>query len=312
MSAEVDVRHLCKNYGNVTALRDLNLQIEAGEIFGLLGPNGAGKTTAVECVVGLRDADEGEILIGGSDIRRQSKEAKQRIGVVLQSTALPDHLTPAEALTLFGSLYRRRAPVSVLLKRFGLTVQANTRFGSLSGGQRQRLALALAFVNQPSLVVLDEPTNGLDAHARRELHDDILRIKSEGHTVLITTHDLGEAERLCDRVAILDHGRVVVVGSPRELIARASGHHTIILQTDRAVDRDSLAKLAGVSKISGDGLIAHLSTNDSIRTIQALLPLLAGAQAELVDLHLRRASLEEVFLNLIENDPEKNTGNQPT
>jgi ABC-2 type transport system ATP-binding protein len=312
MSAEVDVRHLRKSYGNVTALRDLNLQIDAGEIFGLLGANGAGKTTAVECMVGLRDADEGEILIGGSDIRRQSTKAKQRIGVVLQSTALPDQITPAEALALFGGLYHRRTPASALLKRFGLTVQANARFGSLSGGQRQRLALALAFVNQPSLVVLDEPTNGLDAPARRELHDDILQIKSEGHTVLITTHDLGEAERLCDRVAILDHGHVVAVGSPRELIERATGHHTITLQTDRAVDRNALAKLAGVSKVSSDGLTAHLSTNDSTRTLQALLPLLAGAHAELVDLHLRRASLEEVFLDLVENDPEKKTGHQRT
>ena len=311
MPLEVDVRHLRKNYGNVAALRDLNLQIEAGEIFGLLGPNGAGKTTAVECMVGLRDADEGEILIGGSDIRRQSTEAKQRIGVVLQSTALPDHITPAEALALFGSLYHRRAQASALLKRFGLTSHAHARFGSLSGGQRQRLALALAFVNHPSLVVLDEPTNGLDAHARRELHDEILQIKSEGHTVLLTTHDLGEAERLCDRVAILDHGRVVVVGSPRELIERASGHHTITLQTDHALDRHALANLAGVSKVSSDGLTAQLSTTDSTRTIQALLPLLAGAQTELVDLHLRRASLEEVFLDLIENDFPKDAGEQP-
>jgi ABC-2 type transport system ATP-binding protein len=312
MPAEVDVRHLRKNYGSVVALRDLNLQIEAGEIFGLLGANGAGKTTAVECMVGLRDADEGEILIGGSDIRRQSSQAKQRIGVVLQSTALPDHLTPAEALALFGSLYCRQADTSALLKRFGLTAQANARFASLSGGQRQRLALALAFVNQPNLVVLDEPTNGLDAHARRELHDDILRIKSEGHTVLLTTHDLGEAERLCDRVAILDHGRVVIVGSPRELIERASGHHTITLQTERAIDGKALTKLAGVSKVSGDGLTVQLSTNDSTRTIQALLPLLAAAHAGLVDLHLRRASLEEVFLDLIENDSENNPGDQPT
>jgi ABC-2 type transport system ATP-binding protein len=311
MPAEVDVRHLRKNYGNVAALRDLNLQIEAGEIFGLLGANGAGKTTAVECIVGLRDADDGEILIGGSDIRKQSIEAKQRIGVVLQSTSLPDQLTPAEALALFGGLYGRQASTPALLKRFGLSAQANARFASLSGGQRQRLALALAFVNQPSLVVLDEPTNGLDAHARRELHDDILQIKSEGHTVLLTTHDLSEAERLCDRVAILDHGRVVAVGSPRELIARASGHHTITLQTDRAIDPDGLSKLAGVSKIFGDGLTVHLSTNDGTRTIQALLPLLSATHAELVDLHLRRASLEEVFLNLVENDSEKSPGEQP-
>ncbi|MEO6992562.1 MAG: ABC transporter ATP-binding protein [Lacunisphaera sp.] len=312
MPAEVDVRHLRKNYGNVAALHDLNLQIEAGEIFGLLGANGAGKTTAVECMVGLREADAGEILIGGSNIRRQSTEAKRRIGVVLQSTSLPDHLTPAEALTLFGSLYGRPTSASALLQRFGLTAQANARFASLSGGQRQRLALALAFVNQPSLVVLDEPTNGLDAHARRELHDDILRIKSEGHTVLLTTHDLSEAERLCDRVAILDRGRVVVIGSPRELIARASGHHTITLQTDRAIERTALAKLAGVSKVTSDGLTAHLSTNDSTQTIQALLPLLAGASAELVELHLRRASLEEVFLGLIENSSARNAEAPPS
>ena len=178
-------------------MRDLNLEIEAGEIFWLLGTNGAGKTTAVECLTGLREPDRGEILIGGINVRQEAAEVDgQRIGVVLQSTALPDQITPREALALFGSLYRQRIEPMALLERFSLTHQADARFITLSGGQRQRLALALAFVNRPRLLILDEPTTGLDAHARRELHEDILRLKREGHTVLLTTHYLEEAERL--------------------------------------------------------------------------------------------------------------------
>jgi ABC-2 type transport system ATP-binding protein len=311
MPAEVVIRNLSKAYGDVTALRDLSLDIESGEIFGLLGTNGAGKTTTVECLVGLRMADRGEILIGGVDVRRQSTEAKRRIGVVLQSTALPDQLTPAEALSLFGSLYGQKMAPTSLLDRFGLATLADRRFGSLSGGERQRLALALAFVNTPAVVVLDEPTNGLDAHSRRELHDEILRIKDEGRTVLLTTHDLAEAEKLCDRVAILDHGRLVAVGTPRELIARTSGHHRISVTTERALDGGALASLAGVSNIFTDGLTVRLSTSDNARTIRELLALLETEKIALIEIQSRRATLEEVFLSLIRDGPVNSSTHTP-
>ena len=301
MSPKVVVRNLCKNYGAVVALHGLDLEIATGEIFGLLGTNGAGKTTAVECLLGLRVPDDGQILVDGIDVRHDSAEARQRIGVVLQNTALPDQITPVEALTLFGSFYGQRTKPEVLLERFGLAGQSKARFGSLSGGQRQRLALALAFVNQPDLVVLDEPTTGLDPHARRELHEEILRMKADGHTVLITTHYLEEAERLCDRVAIIDRGRLVVTGTPRELTG-ANGYQTITLATDRPLDLAELTSLPNVIKVFAEGLEVRLSTTDGARTVQALLPVLAAGHAKLIDLHLRRATLEEIFLGMTQSD----------
>jgi ABC-2 type transport system ATP-binding protein len=307
MPAKVVIRNLCKNYGSIAALRGLNLEIAAGEIVGLLGTNGAGKTTAIECIVGLRTPDDGQVLIDGIDIRDESAEARQRIGVVLQNTALPDQITPIEALALFGSLYRQRTEPAVLLERFGLTAQTRSRFNSLSGGQRQRLALALAFVNKPSLIILDEPTAGLDPQARLELHDAILRLKAEGHTVLLTTHYLEEAERLCDRVVIVDRGLVITTGSPGELIARAKNHQTITVLTDRPVNADRLAQLPGVRKLVAEGLKVELSTTEGTATIQALLPLLALEQVALVDLHLRQTTLEDAFLGLIRTDRENSS-----
>src|SRR5215217_7765094 len=182
MCAQVVVRQLSKRYGVVDALREVSFDINKGEIFGLLGPNGAGKTTALECLVGLRDPDSGEIAIGDVDVRRNPQEARQKIGVALQSTALQDKITPREALALFGAFYRERAAPATLLERFALLDKADAPFDSLSGGQKQRLALALAFVNRPELVFLDEPTSGLDAQSRRDLHREILRMKQDGHT----------------------------------------------------------------------------------------------------------------------------------
>jgi ABC-2 type transport system ATP-binding protein len=311
MPAKVVIRNLCKNYGSIAALRGLNLEVAAGEIVGLLGTNGAGKTTAIECIVGLRAPDDGQVLIDGIDIRDESAEARQRIGVVLQNTALPDQVTPIEALVLFGSLYRQRTEPAVLLERFGLTGQPHSRFNSLSGGQRQRLALALAFVNKPSLIILDEPTAGLDAQARVELHGAILQLKAEGHTVLLTTHYLEEAERLCNQVAIIDRGLVITTGSPGELIARAKNHQTIILTTDRAVNTGRLAQLPGVQRVEPNGLKVELSTTDGTATIQALLPLLMRERIVLVDLHLRQATLEDAFLWQIRSARENSSGGPP-
>src|SRR6476619_3731179 len=215
MSAKVSVRDLRKHYDGVEAARGVSFDIEDGEIFGLIGPNGAGKTTTLECVIGLREPDAGSIEVCGIDARQRPLDVKQRIGAALQTTSLQDKITPREALALFASFYREHAPAAELLDRFGLTSKADAHFDTLSGGQRQRLALALAFVNRPELVFLDEPTTGLDPASRRELHGSIMRMKQDGHTVLFTTHYLDEAEQLCDHVAIIDHGRIVATGTPR-------------------------------------------------------------------------------------------------
>ena len=217
MSAKVVVRDLEKRYGDVQAARGVSFDIEDGEIFGLIGPNGAGKTTTLECVVGLRVPDSGRIEICGIDARRHPREVKQRIGATLQTTALQGRITPREAIRLFGSFYRVHAEPEPLLERFALTDKADAAFDTLSSGQRQRVALALAFVNSPELVFLDEPTAGLDAQTRRDLRGQIAGMKQAGHTVLLTTHDLGEAQEVCDRIAIINRGRIVASGHTSEL-----------------------------------------------------------------------------------------------
>lgn len=312
MPPKVIVRELSKRYGGVEAVRGVSFEIEAGEIFGLLGPNGAGKTTTLECLVGLREADAGSIEVCGLDVRKQPREVKQRIGVALQSTALQDKITPREALRLFGSFYRERAETAALLERFALGEKADARFDTLSGGQRQRLALALAFVNKPELVLLDEPTTGLDPQARRELHAEILRMKADGHTVLLTTHYLDEAEQLCDRIAIIDQGRVIATGAPRDLVAQSSGMQTVTLVTKPVIDRERLARVVGVSELGagrsaggaegGQGNAVTFRTDRPTETLVALAALIAEQRVELVELQVKKASLEDVFVGLTKRD----------
>lgn len=296
--ASVSVRELWKSYGSVEAVRGVSFEIAAGEIFGLLGSNGAGKTTTLECLIGLREPDRGELEVCGIDAREHPREVKQRIGVALQSTALQDQITPREALGLFGSFYRERVEPQALLERFALTEKADARFGTLSGGQRQRLALALAFVNRPEIIFLDEPTTGLDAQARRELHGEIARMKDDGHTVLLTTHYLEEAEQLCDRIAIIDRGRVAATGTPRELIAGSTALQSVSLVTAQPVERAKLAGLPGVRDLQCEGTTARFRTAAANETLAALAKWLATERVEIVDLHVRKASLEDVFLGL--------------
>lgn len=295
---KVIVRDLWKRYGRVEAVRGVSFTVEAGEIFGLLGPNGAGKTSTLECLIGLREPDSGDVQVCGLDARRQPREAKQKIGVALQSTALQDAITPREALRLFGTFYRDRAEPQALLDRFALGDKADSRFSTLSGGQRQRLALALAFVNRPELVLLDEPTTGLDAHARRDLHAEILRMKQDGYTVLLTTHYLDEAEQLCDRVAIIDQGRIAATGAPRDLVAQSSGAQSVTVVTSEALERTQLARLPGVSDLNGEGNTASFRTLRATETIAALTRLLTELNIEIVELKVQKASLEDVFLGL--------------
>src|SRR5262245_54135619 len=249
MQPAVVVRDLHKRYGDAHAARGVSFDIAPREVFGLLGPNGAGKTTTVECVIGLREPDEGRIEVCGMDARRRPHDVKQKIGAALQTTALQDKITAREALGLFGAFYRERAEPQELLARFALTEKADAAFDTLSGGQRQRLALALAFVNKPEIVFLDEPTSGLDAQSRRDLHGAIRQMREDGHTVLVTTHDIDEAQQLCDRVAIIDRGRVIAIGAPRDLIGCSSAVPSVTLVTSRPLDRAFLERLPGVSDL---------------------------------------------------------------
>jgi ABC-2 type transport system ATP-binding protein len=298
MPPKVSVRDLKKRYDGVEAARGVSFEIRDGEIFGLIGPNGAGKTTTVECVIGLREPDEGAIEVCGIDARRRPRDVKEKIGAALQTTALQEKITPREALALFGAFYRHRAEPAALLERFSLLDKADVPFDTLSGGQRQRLALALAFVNEPELVFLDEPTAGLDPHSRRELHGEIARMRDEGHTVLLTTHYLNEAETLCDRIAIINHGRIVVTGTPQEIIARSSAAPSVRLTTVEKLDREWLERVPGVENLSVDDTRASFRSTGVHATVAEVMQQLAARRIEIAELHVSKATLEDVFLEL--------------
>src|SRR5580704_16770530 len=243
----LEVEDLVKSYGDVHAVRGVSFTVDEGEVFGLLGPNGAGKTSTVEILEGLRDLDSGRVSVCGLDPQRDSQELKHEIGAALQSTSLPDKLRVMEALRLFASFYKRRRDPEDLLKRFGLEEKRNTFYNQLSGGQKQRLALAMALVNDPKVVFFDEPTAGLDPQVRREIYDIIEELRRDKKTVLMTTHYIEEAERLCDRVAIVDQGKVIALGTPRELKQRSGGNTRIEVKLARPVSNGALQGLEGVA-----------------------------------------------------------------
>jgi len=298
MAAKVTVENLHKRYGQVEAVRGVTFAVDHGEIFGLIGPNGAGKTTTVECVLGLREPDAGRIEICGLDARIRPHAVKARIGAALQTTALQDKITPREALRLYAAFYPAPTEPAALLERFALADKADVAFDTLSGGQRQRLALALAFVNAPDVVFLDEPTSGLDPQARRELHQVIARMKADGHTVLLTTHYLDEAEALCDRVAIIDHGVVIASGAPSDLMARSSAVQRLTVTATGPVDLEALRGLEAVTDVAGTVRQAVLQTDDASRTLTALLGWLAAHGLGISELHVHKASLEDVFIEM--------------
>jgi len=217
------VTGLSRVYGAVRAADGISFEIATGEVFGLVGTNGAGKTTTIECLLGLVRPDAGSIHVCGIDALARPQDARARIGAVLQATGLPDKITPREALDVFGAFYTNLLKTDLLLDRFGLREKQGAAYDTLSGGQKQRLALALAFVGDPQLVVLDEPAAGLDIQMRRELHDHIREIRAGGRAVLLATHDMDEAAQLCNRIAVIAGGRIVATGTPRELIAGSGG-----------------------------------------------------------------------------------------
>ncbi|HXA75759.1 MAG TPA: ABC transporter ATP-binding protein [Candidatus Acidoferrales bacterium] len=294
----IQVEDLFKSYGAVEAVRGVSFAVEEGEVFGLLGPNGAGKTSCVEILEGLRTADRGKVRVCGLDPQTSGERFKEKIGAVLQATALPDKLRVKEAIDLFAQFYRKRANTDDLLRRFQLDEKRNAFYSHLSGGQKQRLALAMALVNDPEVVFLDEPTAGLDPQVRREIYDIIEELKGGKKTVLLTTHYIEEAERLCDRVAIVDHGRVIAHGTPRELKQRSAGQTRIEVRLARPLTDGILGRLEGVADCREFEGTYVLHSVRPPQTIVALVKQLETENNELQSLEMFSPSLEDVFIEL--------------
>jgi len=279
-------------------VRGVSFSVEEGEVFGLLGPNGAGKTSTIEVLEGLRVADGGRVSVCGFDPVRNPTELKREIGAALQFTSLPDKLKVAEALRLFSSFYNRGRQPEELLKRFGLEEKRNAFYSQLSGGQKQRLALAMALVNDPKVLFLDEPTAGLDPQVRREIYDIVEELKHEKKTIVLTTHYIEEAERLCDRVAIVDHGKVIAQGTPRELKQTSANTSRVEVRLAKPASNGALKSLDGVvdARELGGAYVLHCQ-----RTAPAIVALVKHLEAEgneLVSLEIATPSLEDVFIEL--------------
>jgi len=294
----LQVENLVKRYGDVEAVRGVSFNVEEGQVFGLLGPNGAGKTSTIEIMEGLRTPDSGRVSVCGLDPQKNPEELKHEIGAALQATSLPDKLRVIEALRLFASFYRRHRSPEELLKRFGLQEKRNAFYSQLSGGQKQRLALAMALVNDPKVLFFDEPTAGLDPQVRREIYDIIEELRREKKTIVMTTHYIEEAERLCDRVAIVDHGTVIALGTPRELKERSGDKTRLEVRLARPEPQDILKNLEGVSesRILGDSYI--LQCQRPPQAIVSLVKHLESTGNELISLEIATPSLEDVFIEL--------------
>jgi ABC-2 type transport system ATP-binding protein len=294
----IQVENLVKRYADVEAVRGVSFTVQEGEVFGLLGPNGAGKTTTVEILEGLRTLDSGKVSVCGLDPQRDARDLKNEIGAALQSTSLPDKLKTFEALQLFAGFYSRRRDAEELLKRFGLEEKRNTFYSKLSGGQKQRLALAMALVNNPRLLFFDEPTAGLDPQVRREIYDIIDELRRERKTIVMTTHYIEEAERLCDRVAIVDHGKVIALGTPRELKARSGDKTRIEVRLAKAESEGDLVQLDGVTDCRSLNGTYILHCQRPPQAIVSLVKHLEAHGNELVGLEIATPSLEDVFIEL--------------
>lgn len=293
-------RGLAKRYGDVVAVDGLDLEVRVGECFGLLGPNGAGKTTTVEILQGLTPADAGEVTILGMTWERDAAELRQRLGSQLQETKLAEKLTVKETLKLFRSFYRRGRSVEEVLEMVGLAEKRDTWVAKLSGGQRQRLAVGCALVCEPDILFLDEPTTGLDPQSRRQLWGVIAEFRERGGTVLLTTHYMEEAERLCDRVAVIDRGKIIALGPPRELVASLGGEHVVEfgLANGARLEEGDLRRLPGVVDVRNADGRTYLTVRRVHETVPALMELLAGRGAALSELTTHHATLEDVFLSL--------------
>lgn len=295
----IGVHNISKSFGSLKAVNALSFEIYRGEIFGLLGPNGAGKTTTLTIIEGLRPADAGRVCVLGMDVSTDAPAIKARIGVQLQSTSLLPDLEAIEQVMLFSRLYGQRFGLSEaqsLLERFDLGEKARSRPGKLSGGQRKRLAIALALINDPEIILLDEPTTGLDPQSRRMLWASVRGLQAQGRTIVLTTHYMEEAEALCDRVGIIDHGSLLALDTPVHLIDQLEGLSTI--STSAPIPLDSVRDVSGVVEVSSDGDVIHLQSRDVVLTLERLLEQSKRLGVSLGSLHIRQPSLEDVFLQL--------------
>jgi ABC-2 type transport system ATP-binding protein len=299
-SACITVENLHKSYGDFEAVRGIDLEVKTGEVYGLLGPNGAGKTTTLEILEGLRPRTSGAVSVLGLDPASQSNEIKDRIGVCLQATNLPDKMKVHEALDLFGAFYSKQADRDQLLKRLQLWDKKDALYKSLSGGQKQRVALALSLINDPSLLFLDEPTTGLDPQVRHEIHGVIQELKNDKRSILITTHYIEEAERLCDRVAIIDAGKIIELGTPREIQERVLGHTQVEVTTEQPLPLEQLPeKLRDQKHTSSDnGRTLSVQSATPAALIVELVRWIDQLGFELQDIHMKRPTLEDVFIEL--------------
>jgi ABC-2 type transport system ATP-binding protein len=302
------IRGLKKAYADVKAVDGIDLEVRAGECFGLLGPNGAGKTTTIEICEGLTEADSGTVELLGLDWKKGAKELRQRIGIQLQETQFPDKLTVEEILRLFRSFYDRGINIEESIKTAQLEEKRRSRIGGLSGGQKQRLAMATALVGDPELLFLDEPTTGLDPQARRHLWDLVDALKQSGRTIILTTHYMDEAERLCDRVAIMDHGKVIALGTPKELIATVGGEEIVEFALDSAAHQSTeaahqavataLTAITGVQSHRVDASVHQLTVDELHVTVPLIFASLEEQGLHLNDFRTHSATLEDVFVRL--------------
>jgi ABC-2 type transport system ATP-binding protein len=295
----IGVDNISKSFGSLKAVDALSFEVYRGEIFGLLGPNGAGKTTTLTIIEGLRSADAGSVGVLGMEISTDAPAIKARIGVQLQSTSLLPDLEAIEQVMLFSRLYAKPFDLSEaqsLLERFDLGEKARSRPGKLSGGQEKRLAIALALINDPEIIFLDEPTTGLDPQSRRMLWRFIRDLQVQGRTIVLTTHYMEEAEALCDRVGIIDHGSLLALDTPVHLIDQLEGLSTI--STSAPMSLDSVREIPGVVDVNSDGEVIHVQSRDVVLTLEGLLGQSKRLGVSLGNLHIRQPSLEDVFLQL--------------
>jgi ABC-2 type transport system ATP-binding protein len=298
MKAVIQVDHLRKSYKDIKAVSDISFRVYEGEIFGMLGPNGAGKTTTMEIVEGIRKADSGRVTVLGIDVKKDPRKVKTNIGVQLQTTSLYPRLSVREVMALFASFYPRAASIDKLIKLVDLEDSKKKRCKNLSGGQQQRLSIALALVNNPKVLFLDEPTSGLDPQSRHNIWSMIEYVRSKGKSVFITTHYMEEAQRLCDRVAIIDYGKIIATDKPDKLVSQHFQDEAIEFELNQQLDDDVLSKVAGVTNVvQENGKVTVYSSAVPV-TISALLDLAKQRGFELTNLYVRRATLEDVFLKL--------------
>ena len=293
----VTIKNFIKSYGEFVAVDEISFEVAQGEIFGLLGPNGAGKTTTLECLEGLRRPDAGSLRIMDVDPQRDPARLRNLIGVQLQISSLPDNMTVEESMKFF-SAYHNVPPRFELLERMGLEEKRKNQYHQLSTGQQRRLALALAVNHNPPVIILDEPTAGLDVASRLELHDMMQELKTQGSTLILATHDMAEAEKMTDRVAILLRGEIVATGSPRDLTAKGSGLTKVSVRTEKSILQDDGHDFPAVTQEGIDEEYTTYFSIDPGPTVSAILDFISANDDKLIDLRVERPSLEERFLEI--------------